>query len=83
VELGRRFVPALIDWRFEGTETHRLELDCSMENPRALRVYAREGFVQEGVAREIYRTPEGRFVSSAMLSMLRPEWAALPRRAAL
>lgn len=79
--LGRRFLPALIDWVFERTDVHRLELDCSMENARALRVYAREGFVREGVAREVYRTPEGRFVSSAMLSMLRPEWAALPRRA--
>ena len=75
--LGRRFIPALVDWVFTGTRTHRLELDCSMENPRALHVYERHGLVREGVAREVYRTPEGRYVSSALLSLLRPEWLAL------
>lgn len=77
--LGRRFVRALMDWVFEETDANRLELDCSMENPRALHVYEAEGFAREGVVREVYRTPEGRFVSSALFSILRREWEALRR----
>jgi RimJ/RimL family protein N-acetyltransferase len=75
--LGGRFVRAMMDWVFEQTDANRLELDCSMENPRALHVYEREGFVREGVVREVYRTPEGRYVSSALFSILRREWEAL------
>ena len=78
--LSRRLLPAVIDWPFQNTDCNRLELDCSVENPRALRVYRREGFVEEGVVREVYRTADGRFVSSVLFSMLRREWEALPRR---
>jgi RimJ/RimL family protein N-acetyltransferase len=79
--LGRRLVPAVMDWVFENTEANRLELDCSMVNPRALRVYEREGFVREGVVREVYRLEDGAYVSAALFSILRREWEALRKRA--
>jgi len=79
--LGRRLVPALMDWVFENTDANRLELDCSTANPRALRVYDREGFVREGVVREVYRLEDGRYISSVLFSILRREWEALRRRA--
>lgn len=79
--LGRKFIPALMDWVFENTDANRLELDCSMKNPRALRVYEREGFVREGVVREVYLNPDGTYVSSALFSILRREWEALRGRA--
>ena len=79
--LGRRFIPAMVDWVFENTPANRFELDCSMENPRALRVYEREGFVREGVVREVYRADDGRYISSALFSILRREWEALRGRA--
>lgn len=75
--LGRRLVPALIDWVFERTPAHRFELKTSAENPRAVRVYEREGFVHEGVFRETFRAPDGRLVSALSMSILKPEWAAL------
>lgn len=78
--LGGRFIPEMMDWVFENTDVHRLELECSVENPRALRVYRREGFVREGVKREVYLMPDGGYVSLAMFSILRREWEA--RRAA-
>ena len=80
--VGGAMVRAVMDWVFEQTEANRFELDVSMENPRAQRVYLREGFVTEGVVREVYRAPDGRYVSSMLMSILRREWAALPRRAA-
>lgn len=78
--VGGRMIPAVMDWVFENTDANRLELDCSMENPRGLRVYEREGFVREGVAREVYRLEDGRYVSSALFSILRREWEALRGR---
>lgn len=74
--LGGRFIPEMIDWAFQNTPVHRLELECSVENARALRVYRREGFVREGVKREVYRLADGRYVSLAMFSILRREWEA-------
>lgn len=79
--LGRRLVPALMDWVFENTGANRLELDCSTANTRALRVYDREGFVREGVVREVYRLEDGTYISSVLFSILRREWEALRRRA--
>jgi len=75
--LGRRFIPAMMDWVFTNTPIHRLELECSVENPRALRVYKREGFTQEGVKREVYRMDDGGYVSLAVFSILRGEWEAM------
>ncbi|MDO8295905.1 MAG: GNAT family N-acetyltransferase [Caulobacter sp.] len=78
--LGRRFIPALMDRVFETTHCNRLELGVSEENPRAQRVYHREGFHYEGTKREIHRHEDGRYVSSLTFSILRREWEALPRR---
>lgn len=75
--VGRRFVPALIDWVFGQTPAHRFELHTSAENTRAIRVYEREGFVREGVFREVFKAPDGRFVSALGMSILRPEWEVL------
>lgn len=79
--LGRRFIPALMDRVFETTHCNRLELGVSEENPRAQRVYHREGFHYEGTKREIHRHDDDRYVSSLTFSILRREWEALPRRA--
>jgi RimJ/RimL family protein N-acetyltransferase len=51
-------------------------------NPRATHVYRREGFVQEGTVREVYRHHDGAYHSSHLFSMLRREWDALPRHRA-
>ena len=79
--LGRRLIPAMIDRVFEDPSVNRLELDCSMANPRALRVYEREGFVREGVVREVYRMEDGSYISSALFSILRREWESMRGRA--
>ncbi len=78
--LSRRMMPALIDWVFENTTANRFELDVSSANPRAERVYRREGFVHEGTVREVYRHWDDVYYSSHLFSMLRREWQSLPRR---
>ena len=74
--LGTRLLRAVLAQVFETTGAHRFELQCNMVNPRALHVYNREGFIVEGVKRDIYRMEDGSFSSSAFLSILRPEWEA-------
>lgn len=78
--IGRAMMPLLIDWVFENTGANRFELDVSTANPRAERVYRREGFTHEGTVREVYRHRDGIYYSSHLFSMLRREWEALPRR---
>ncbi len=78
--VGRRMMPALIDWVFETTSANRFELDVSSANPRAEHVYRREGFVHEGTVREVYKHWDGVYYSSHLFSMLRREWESLPRR---
>jgi RimJ/RimL family protein N-acetyltransferase len=78
--LSRRMMPILIDRVFEQFGANRFELDVAVLNPRATHVYRREGFVQEGTVREVYRHWDGTYHSSHLFSMLRREWEALPRR---
>jgi len=79
--IGRQLMPRLIDWVFENTSANRFELDVSAANPRAERVYRREGFTHEGTVREVYKHWDGIYYSSHLFAMLRREWEALPRRA--
>lgn len=79
--LSRKMMPLLIDQVFERFGANRFELDVAVLNPRATHVYRREGFVQEGTVREVYRHWDGAYHSSHLFSMLRREWEALPRRA--
>jgi GNAT superfamily N-acetyltransferase len=72
--MGAAFVRAVIDHAFARPHVHRLELDTSAENPRARHVYEKLGFVHEGRVRDVYRLADGRFVSSDLFSILRPEW---------
>lgn len=78
---GRAFLPALIDWFFEATDHNRLDLNVYLHNERAWRAYLREGFVEEGVQREIGIGWDGQFKSMKLMSMLRSDWQKLPRRA--
>jgi RimJ/RimL family protein N-acetyltransferase len=70
---------------FANTNAHRVWLDTLRHNARAAHVYAKIGFVQEGVFREAYRMPDGTYADRIVFSILRREWApqcpaAIPRR---
>ena len=74
--LGAALLDAAVSHAFGECAVHRLQLRVYPENARARRVYARAGFVEEGLLRDIGRTPEGTHRSMIMMSMLRPEWDA-------
>lgn len=75
---GDTFFRALVDFAFRDLGAQRLWLDASAENPRAMKVYARAGFRQEGRLRaHWYRPALGRAVDLVLFGMLRAEWEAL------
>lgn len=76
---GTDAVNALVDFGFGELRLERIFLNVWTENERARRAYAKAGFVHEGTARHD-RYEGGRFTSGHVMSLLRDEWLALPRR---
>ena len=75
---GDRFFRALVNHAFRDLRAARLWLDASAENPRALKIYSRAGFRQEGCQRaHWYRPALGRAVDLILMGLLRAEWESL------
>ena len=77
--LGRTCVRLLKRMAFEDLHAHRFWLDVKSLNTRALHLYAREGFVEEGRLRESVRLgPDGAdgYDSLVVMSMLDHEYRA-------
>ena len=62
------------DHAFEGLGLHRLELDVFSINPRAERVYAKAGFVREGVLRDAILLPDGTYCDDVLMAILEDDW---------
>jgi RimJ/RimL family protein N-acetyltransferase len=74
---GSRLLQALLKICFDDLGAHRVELFVFEDNERAHRAYLKNGFVEEGVVRDIHRNAEGSFRSMRLMSLLRPEWKGL------
>ena len=77
---GTDAVNALVDFAFAELRLERLGLTVWTENARAMRSYQKAGFVHEGTLRHD-RYEHGRYTDGHVMSILREEWVALPRRA--
>jgi RimJ/RimL family protein N-acetyltransferase len=53
---------------------HRIGLDVTTDNVRALRLYDRLGFRREGLLRECWLRPDGAWVDCHMMGLLAREW---------
>lgn len=62
------------DYAFEGLGLHRLELDVFSINPRAEHVYAKTGFVREGVLRDAILLPDGSYCDDVLMAILEDDW---------
>jgi diamine N-acetyltransferase len=71
---GRRALALVLERAFGELGAHRVWLDVKPHNKRARRAYAAVGFVEEGLLRDVARTPEGAYESLVLMSMLEPEW---------
>ncbi|MGH2444506.1 MAG: GNAT family N-acetyltransferase [Candidatus Limnocylindria bacterium] len=76
---GTDAVNALVDFGFGELRLERIWLNVWTENERARRSYEKAGFVHEGTLRHD-RFEGGRFTDGHIMSLLRDEWLALPRR---
>jgi len=72
---GSEATALMVDHAFASLNLHRVALSVFAFNERAIRAYARVGFVDEGRAREaIWR--DGRWWDEIHMSVLEPEWRA-------
>jgi RimJ/RimL family protein N-acetyltransferase len=76
---GTDAVNALVDFGFAELRLERIALNVWTENDRAMRAYQKAGFVREGTLRHD-RYEHGTYTDGHVMSILRDEWLALPRR---
>lgn len=72
---GSAMLESVVDWAFALGDCHRFHLDHFVTNARARRAYEKCGLRHEGVLREAFRLPDGRFADLAVMGITRPEWA--------
>ncbi|MBB4939342.1 RimJ/RimL family protein N-acetyltransferase [Streptosporangium album] len=71
---GTEAIRLVLDHVFTTTELHRVGLEVFDFNDRAVHVYRKVGFVEEGVRRDALRQ-DGRWHDSIIMSVLAPDWA--------
>ena len=71
--LGSDAIRALAHWLFEDCGHHRLTIDPSAANERAIRTYTAIGFRPVGVMRRYERGPDGTFHDGLLMDLLRDE----------
>jgi RimJ/RimL family protein N-acetyltransferase len=64
----------VLDWVFREATAYRVWLDVLADNDRARHVYARTGFVEEGLLRRAYKLPDKTRIDLILMSILQPEW---------
>jgi RimJ/RimL family protein N-acetyltransferase len=70
---GREAVSLLLDYAFHYWNVHRVGLETSSANPRAIHCYAACGFVEEGRLRQA-EWQQGEYVDTVLMGILREEW---------
>ena len=76
--IGSSFLRSVLRVCFDDLTAHRVELFVFEDNERAYRAYVKNGFVEEGLVRDLHREANGNFRSMRLMSLLRPEWVARP-----
>ena len=72
---GAPFLRAILDHIFGTLNAHRIGLDVTADNTRALRLYERLGFIREGQVRECWLRPAGDWTDCILLGLLAREWS--------
>jgi RimJ/RimL family protein N-acetyltransferase len=73
---GLALMTAVLDEVFHTRAAHRVGLDVTADNAAALALFARLGFVTEGVWRQCWCRPDGGWVDCVFLALLKHEWCA-------
>jgi L-phenylalanine/L-methionine N-acetyltransferase len=75
--LGDRLMHSVLDWADNWAGVLRIELTVFTDNARAIDLYQRHGFVQEGVLRA-YALRGGEYVDALSMARLHPQPPQLP-----
>jgi len=70
---GTEAMRLMVDYGFKTLNLHRIELGVYAFNPRAIRVYEKIGFIQEGVLRDALYW-DGEYIDEVTMSILAHEW---------
>ncbi len=71
--LGSEAAKLIIDYGFKELKLHRIELGVLEYNPRAIKVYKRLGFKDEGIKRDFIKF-KGNYYNDYHMSILDKEW---------
>ena len=71
---GRPFLGAILAQVFGPLNAHRIGLDVTTDNTRAIRLYEHLGFQREGHVRECWQRPAGDWVDCFLYGLLAKEW---------
>jgi aminoglycoside 6'-N-acetyltransferase len=71
---GTEAIRLLARWLFDERGHHRLTIDPSATNERAIRAYAAVGFKPVGIMRRYERGPDGTFHDGLLMDLLRDEF---------
>lgn len=71
---GAMLLTEVLDWLFDDPDAHRVALDTTVDNVRALGLFEKLGFVREGLYRECWRRPDGKWIDCIPLAILRRDW---------
>jgi ribosomal protein S18 acetylase RimI-like enzyme len=71
---GRPFLGAILAQVFGPLNAHRIGLDVTTDNTRAIRLYEHLGFQREGHVRECWQRPAGDWVDCYLYGLLAKEW---------
>ena len=70
---GRETICLLLDYAFRYWNVHRVGLETSSANPRAIHCYTACGFIEEGRLRQA-EWQNGQYVDTVLMGILRDEW---------
>ena len=71
--LGRAAIRSVARWLFEERGHHRVTIDPSAANARAIHVYGAVGFKPVGIMRRYERGPDGTWHDGLLMDLLREE----------
>ena len=75
--VGRKLMERVLDWADNWGGVLRIELFVHTDNPRAIELYRRLGFVEEGRHRA-YALKDGKYIDSLSMARLHPQPPRLP-----
>lgn len=71
---GRALVRAVQAQVFTALGGHRLGLDTTYDNAKALHLFETTGFIREGVMRECWQRPDGEWADCIFMATLKRDW---------